>query len=151
MRLVLESIADNHAEYRDWNSTTTQSDRGELLHILLDQLRLKAEYDRIAWTLRPVNMAHRVLARRGATAAAVAWRRRMQDETVDTAKEIIERLDGIEATWGVRLASIGDRIRRPFTMALEQDELESLVRPAVAEMVSGQPVGSGAMLEAKAR
>ena len=151
MRLVLESIAENHAEYRDWNSTTTQSDRGELLHILLDQLRLKAEYDRIAWTLRPVNMAHRVLARRGATAAAVAWRQRMQNETVDTAKEIIERLEGIEATWGVRLASIGDRIRRPFTMALEQDELESLVRPAVAEMVSGQPVGSGAMLEAKAR
>jgi hypothetical protein len=72
LRLVLESVAENHAEYRDWNSTTTQSDRGECLHILLDYLRVKAEHDRIAWTLRPVNMAHRVLARRGAAAAAAS-------------------------------------------------------------------------------
>ena len=69
LRLVLESIAENHAEYRDWNSTTTQSDRGECLHMLLDFLRIKAEHDRIAWTLRPVNMAHGVLARRGVGAA----------------------------------------------------------------------------------
>ncbi len=151
MRLVLESIAENHAEYRDWNSTTTQSDRGELLHILLDHLRLKSEYDRIAWTLRPVNMAHRVLARRGATEAAAAWRRRMQDETVDTAKGIVARLAALEAAWGVRLASVADRVRRPFTTALEQDELESLVGPAVTELLSGQPPGAGAALEAKAR
>ncbi len=151
MRLVLESIAENHAEYRDWNSTTTQSDRGELLHILLDHLRLKSEYDRIAWTLRPVNMAHRVLAKRGVTEAAAAWRRRMQDETVDTAKGIIARLAAIEAAWGVRLASVADRVRRPFTTALEQDELESLVGPAVTELLSGHPAGAGAALEAKAR
>ena len=151
MRLVLESIAENHPEYRDWNSTTTQSDRGEFLHILLDHLRLKAEYDRISWTLRPVNMTHRVLARRGASDAAAAWRRRMQNETVDTAKGIVARLDTLEATWGVRLASIGDRVRRPFTMALEQDELESLVPAAVSEMVSGQPAGAGSAIEAKAR
>jgi hypothetical protein len=151
IRLVLESIAENHAEYRDWNSTTTQSDRGELLHILLDHLRLKAEYDRIAWTLRPVNMAHRVLARRGATDAAAAWRQRMQEETVDTAKGIVARLDALEAAWGVRLASISDRVRRPFTMALEQDELESLVGPAVGELMTAWPEGAGAALEAKAR
>lgn len=151
MRLVLESIAENHPEYRDWNSTTTQSDRGEFLHILLDHLRLKAEYDRISWTLRPVNMTHRVLARRGASDAAAAWRRRMQNETVDTAKGIVARLDTLEATWGVRLASIGDRVRRPFTMALEQDELESLVPAAVSEMVSGQPAGAGSAIEVKAR
>ena len=75
----------------------------------------------------------------------------MQDETVDTAKSIVERLDALEEAWGVRLASIGDRVRRPFTMALEQDDLESLVPAAVSEMVSGQPAGAGAALEAKAR
>ena len=42
-RRVLESVAENHPEYRDWNSTTTQSDRGECLHVLLDFLRIKAE------------------------------------------------------------------------------------------------------------
>ena len=150
LRLVFESIAENHAEYRDWNSTTTQSDRGECLHILLDYLRLKAEYDRIAWTLRPVNMAHRVLARRGAEQAAESWRQRMRDETAETAEELVKRLAQLESRWGVRLASVADRVRRPFTAALEQDELESLVEPAAAELAHGQPSGAGAALEARA-
>jgi hypothetical protein len=149
LRLVLESVAENHAEYRDWNSTTSQSDRGEHLHILLEHLRLKSEYDRIAWTLRPVSMAHRVLARRGVADAAAAWRARMRDETRETATGLVERLAALEAAWGVRLASVGDRIRRPFTAALEQDELEALVPPAVAELVEGRPAGAGSRLEEK--
>jgi hypothetical protein len=150
LRLVLESIAENHAEYRDWNSTTTQSDRGECLHILLDFLRVKAEHDRIAWTLRPVNMAHRVLARRGVVAAAAAWRTRMRDETHDTAAALVQRLADLETHWSVRLASVSDRVRRPFTAALEQDELESIVEPAVAELFTGRPAGAGGEFEAKA-
>lgn len=151
IRLVLESIAENHAEYRDWNSTTSQSDRGENLHMLLDFLRLKAEYDRIAWTLRPVAMAHRVLARRGATTAAVAWRTRMRDETRETVEALVARLVKLEADTGVRLASVGDRVRRPFTSALEQDELEALVEPAARELFTGEPAGAGDRLEERAR
>ena len=150
LRLVLESIAENHAEYRDWNSTTTQSDRGEYLHILLNFLRIKAEYDRIAWTLRPVNMAHRVLARRGVTEAAEAWRGRMRDETRGTADALVSRLSQLEAQWGMRLASISDRVRRSFTATLEQDELEALVEPAVGELFTGSPAGAGDSLERRA-
>ena len=151
LRLVLESIAENHAEYRDWNSTTTQSDRGEHLYILLDFLRIKAEYDRIAWTLRPVNMAHRVLAERGVADAAEAWRGRLRDETIDTATALVTRLSELESQSGVRLVSISDRVRRPFTATLEQDELESLVDPAVAELFTGQPAGAGERLEDRAQ
>ncbi|NBT13398.1 MAG: hypothetical protein EBS56_07435 [Planctomycetia bacterium] len=136
LRLVLECVAENHAEYRDWNSTTTQSDRGEHLHILLDFLRLKAEYDRIAWTLRPVGMAHRVLARRGLHEAAAA--------------DLATRLASLEAFWGVRLASVADRVGRPFTEVLEQDELEALVPPAVREATTGAPVGAGERFERRA-
>ncbi len=151
IRLVLESIAENHAEYRDWNSTTTKSDRGENIHMLLDFLRLKSEYDRIAWTLRPVTMAHRVLARRGESAAAAAWRSRMREETAETAAALVARLGTLEQETGVRLASVGDRVRRAFTAALEQDELESFVEPAVTELTTGKPPGAGAELEARAR
>ena len=150
MRLALECIAENHAEYRDWNSTTTQSDRGECLHILLDFLRLKAEYERIAWTLRPVNMAHRVLARQGVPEAAEAWRGRMRDETQETAAELVDKLKKLEAQWGVRLACIADRVSRPFTAVLEQDELEALVAPAVGELASALDNGAGARFEARA-
>jgi hypothetical protein len=151
LRVVLESVAENHAEYRDWNSTTTHSDRGECLHILLDFLRIKAEYDRIAWTLRPVGMAHRVLVEQGAEAAAEAWRQRMQEETGGAADELAKRLLELERRSGVRLASITDRVRRPFTAMLEQDELETLVLPAVDELLTGEPAGAGDRLERKAR
>jgi hypothetical protein len=150
LRLILEAVAENHAEYRDWNSTTTQSDRGEFLHVLLDFLRIKAEHERIAWTLRPVSMAHRVLTRRGAVAAAGAWRGRMQSETEDTSATLAARLAELESQWGVRLASVSDRVRRPFTLALEQDELESLVDPAVEELFTGAPAGAGRRLEDRA-
>ncbi|NBW87616.1 MAG: hypothetical protein EBR23_12555, partial [Planctomycetia bacterium] len=150
LRLVLEAVAENHAEYRDWNSTTTQSDRGECLHVLLEFLRIKAEHERIAWTLRPVSMAHRVLTRRGAVAAAGAWRGRMQSETEDTSATLAARLTALENQWGVRLASVSDRVRRPFTLALEQDELESLVDPAVEELFTGAPAGAGSRLEERA-
>jgi hypothetical protein len=97
-----------------------------------------------------VSIVHRVLARRGATAAAAAWRGRMREETRDTAAALVQRLTDLEGHWSVRLASVGDRVRRPFTAVLEQDELVSLVEPAVAELFTGQPVGAGGDLEAKA-
>jgi hypothetical protein len=150
VRLVLESIAENHAEYRDWNSTTSQSDRGEYLHILLDFLRIKAEYDRVSWTLRPVGMAHRVLARRGETEAAASWRNRMREETAATSEGLKKRLTEIETNWGLRLASVADCVQRPFTAVLEQDELESLVKPAVRELRLGGQTPAADALEQRA-
>jgi hypothetical protein len=150
IRIVLESIAENHAEYRDWNSTTTQSDRGDCLHILLDFLRVKAEYDRVAWTLRPVGMAHRVLSSRGEQAAAAAWRERMREETESTAAGIRRRLAEAEQQWGLRLASVADRVSRPFTAVLEQDELESLVETTVRELRRGEAGPAGDLLEKRA-
>jgi hypothetical protein len=95
-------------------------------------------------------MAHRVLARRGAVEAAEAWRGRMRDETRDTAAGLEQQLTQLESHWGVRLASVSDRVRRPFTAALEQDELEALVAPAVSELFTGAAPGAGGRLEAKA-
>jgi hypothetical protein len=150
LRLILESVAENHSEYRDWNSTTTQSDRGDYLYVLLEFLRIKAEYERIVWTLRPVSMAHRVLVQSGATEAASAWRQRMEEETVGTANDLIERLLVLQQKTGVRLASVSDRVQRPFTAMLEQDEIESLVEPAVRELLVGEPEGAGGQLETHA-
>ena len=47
--IAIEAALDNYNEYMDYNSSTTQSDRGEMLYTLLDFLRLVAGYDRVAW------------------------------------------------------------------------------------------------------
>ena len=54
LTLALEAVAENYRVYRDYNTTTTQSDHGELLYTLIDFLRLRATYDRVAWNLKPV-------------------------------------------------------------------------------------------------
>ena len=65
LTVTLEAVVENYAEYIDYNSTTTQSDRGEMLYTLLDYLRLRTSYDQVAWKLQPVVQAHEVLVRVG--------------------------------------------------------------------------------------
>ncbi|HEX3725062.1 MAG TPA: hypothetical protein VHV08_02420, partial [Pirellulales bacterium] len=91
LSIIIESVAENYAEYRDYNSTTTQSDRGELLYTLLDFLRLRVHYDRVAWHLKPVLAAHAVLVRRGRTSAAEMWRRALAERTGELADTLLNR------------------------------------------------------------
>ena len=65
LTLIIEAVIENYGEYIDYNSITTQSDRGDMLYTLLDFLRLRANYDRVAWNLRPVLLIHEVLVRDG--------------------------------------------------------------------------------------
>jgi hypothetical protein len=64
LEIVLQAVAENYDEYRDYNTTTTQSDYGNNLFLLLDFLRLKTAYDRDNWRLRPLLLSHEVLCRR---------------------------------------------------------------------------------------
>ena len=65
LQTIAEVIVENYSEYKDYNSTTTQSDHGELLYTLIDCLRLKASYERVCWNIRPIVQAHEVLMRHG--------------------------------------------------------------------------------------
>src|SRR5438105_4641934 len=71
LEVALHAVVENYEEYMDYSATTTQSDYGENLHVLLEFLRLKAVYERFAWQMRPLATAHEVLARRGRDSAAV--------------------------------------------------------------------------------
>jgi hypothetical protein len=88
LSLVLEAIVENYGEYRDYNSTTTQSDRGELLYMLLDFLRLRTRYDRVCWNLKPVVLAHEILVRRGHDKAARIWRKALTERIHDEAEPV---------------------------------------------------------------
>jgi hypothetical protein len=147
LELVLEAIADNYAEYLDYNTTTTQSDRGELLYTLLDFLRLKATYDRVAWNLRPAIMAHEILMRRGRTAAAELWRRALVDRTSQAADRQLNRLAELGKQYGMRLSTVSDRMSERFVQPLAIDRLRSLIRPAMLELHCGQRSTSFELLE----
>jgi hypothetical protein len=140
--LVLETIMEGYEEYRDYNSTTTQSDRGENLYMLLDFLRLKGGYERVVWNMRPVILAHEILVQRGLDEAAEQWRTALADRISDEAERYLVRLQKLQSDYGLRLASVTDRLQQRFLHALVVDRICALVAPAMDVQHAGPAQGA---------
>jgi len=130
---------ENYEEYRDYNTTTTQSDYGENLHVLLEFLRVKVAYDRHAWQFRPRVLGHEVLARRGRAAAAVLWEQALTQMTRELARHHLDQLGRLEQARGIRLGTVGDRLNERFVKPLALDRLCALIEPAMREARRGEP------------
>ncbi|MEM6690105.1 MAG: hypothetical protein AAF664_11800 [Planctomycetota bacterium] len=135
--LVYETLLDHHAEYMDYNSTTTQSDRGNLVWIFLDFLRLKVRYERIAWNLKPVMWAHEVLVRCGLDRAAVMWRRSLAERIDSEADVYQEQLRKLQRLHAIRMPTVADRISERFIQPMTVDRMRSLVAPAMRDVEKG--------------
>ena len=144
---IIQAILENYAEYNDYNHTTTQSDRGELLYCLLDFLRVKVSYERIAWNLQPVVLAHEMLVRHGRSAAAELWRRSVAEQTAETADHHVSRYIELTKKYGMQLPTVADRLQERFVRGLELDRLRALVAPAMQELHEGKPTVSFERLE----
>jgi hypothetical protein len=135
--LVLESIVENYGEYRDYNSTTTQSDRGELLYMLLDFLRLRSRYDRVCWNLKPVVLAHEILVRRSEDDAARIWRKALTERIKDEANQYLVKLAELQKKYAMRMPTVADRLAERFIRPLTIDRIRALVAPAIDEAREG--------------
>ena len=120
--ITIEAVVENYGQYIDYNSITTQSDRGDMLYTLLAFLRLQANYERLAWNLRPVVLAHEVLVRYGGLAAAETWRA-VAERTAPIAEEHLHRFDRLCKKYGMRLPSIAEHLGERFVRPLEVDQL----------------------------
>jgi hypothetical protein len=141
LSLALEAVVENYREYRDYNTTTTHSDHGELLYTLIDFLRLRANYDRVAWNLRPVVMAHEILVRHNRAAAAEMWQQALAERTAETADTNLAQFEELCNEYSVRLPSVAERLGERFTRPLAIDRVRGLVGPAIAaaETSDGEP------------
>jgi hypothetical protein len=133
LQVILQGVVENYEEYKDFNATTTQSDYGDSLYILLDFLRLKTTYERHAWHFRPVVLAHDVLARRGRTDAAVGWEEAFAQLAQEPAAEHLDELARLEREHRVKLSTVADRLKEGFVKPLALDRLCALIEPAVRE------------------
>ncbi len=133
LSLVLESVLENFNEYRDYNTTTTQSDSGELLNIFLEFLVLRTKYDRVCWKLNPVIWAHRILVRKQQTNVARMWRRSLKLRVGNEAKRYIEMLETLRNKHSIQMSSVGRRIEGKFGSDMQIDRLTALVKPAMCE------------------
>jgi hypothetical protein len=133
LALVLQGLVENYEEYKDYNTTTAQSDYGENLYLLLEFLRLKVAYERHAWRLRPLAMAHRVLADANRGDLAASWQDAFERLTSQLADQYETQLNQLEQTHGIRLRTVADRIRERFVKPLALDRLCALVEPAMEQ------------------
>ena len=131
--VVLEAIIDHYSEYRDYNSTTTQSDRGEMLYMLLDFLRLRVRYDRVSWNLKPIYWTHEVLVRAGCHQTAQQWRRALAERIGRESETYIEHLTTLQKKYAMRMPTVADRLHERFTRPMTVDRMRALVGPAVRQ------------------
>lgn len=131
LTIAIEAVVENYREYRDYNTTTTHSDHGEMLYTLVDFLRLRAAYDRVAWNLRPVVMAHEILVRQHRPAAAELWQQALAERTTEVSDEHWARFETLCDQYGIRLASVAERLAERYTRPLAIDRVRALVTPAM--------------------
>ena len=133
LTMVLESVMENFTEYRDYNTTTTQSDHGDKIYILLDFLRLRSSYDRVRWKMKPIIWAHKILVDNKQNNVARMWRRELNSKIAPKADRYLEDLQGLRKKYSIQLQSVGRRIEGRFESQIQIDRLIALVKPAVAK------------------
>ncbi|MDO5308093.1 MAG: hypothetical protein Q4G03_01150 [Planctomycetia bacterium] len=130
---ILECIGENYSEYVDYNSTTTQSDDGAKLYILLDFLRLLAKYERISWNMKPAYWCHDALIRADHNKAAELWKERFKHTVRDVADRYIKSYDNLTKQYGVWLQSVHERLSERFVRPLEVAQMCGLVFDAITQ------------------
>jgi len=142
--IVLHTIEEHYEEYRDYNTTTTQSDYGDNLAVLIDFLRLKVQYDRVAWRMRPLALAHEILCRKEHHAIAERWRENIAENLRPRSEELLAEVTRKEEEHALRLRTIRDRIEERFVQPLLIDRLISLIEPAMRDARAGNGEASPA-------
>jgi hypothetical protein len=134
LTVILEGVIDHYAEYRDYNSTTTQSDRGEMLYMLLDFLRLRIRYERVCWNLKPIFWAHEVLVRGGCHQTAQQWRRALAERVGREADQYLGQLTKLQEQYAMKMPTVADRLGERFLIPMTIDRMRALVRPAMKQL-----------------
>lgn len=150
LTLVFESILDHHAEFLDYNSTTTQSDRGDLIYMFHDFLRLRVRYDRVAWNLKPVFLAHEILVRSRFDNAAVIWRRSLSERIGAKADIYVTKLRSLQREYAMRMPTVADRILERFVQPMTIDRMRALIEPATHDAEANRPSGAFDLLQREA-
>ncbi len=128
LTLILESVCENYSEYRDYNSTTTQSDRGEQLFVLLDFLRLQARFHRIWWNLRPITLIYELLLRHEFEQLSRFCGEELLHQVFPISAQLVSELRKLQKKYSVEIATVADRIVLRYKHFLAEEQLRALVR-----------------------
>ena len=139
LRLIIESVLENYEDYLDYNSMTVQSDYGQNLYILLEFLKLKAEFLRRQWMLKPFIVAHRVLLLHEQWELAEAWENELATQFRGWDEVFLKKYERLRKMHGIHLAGLYELLKGGCLRPLQEAHIAALVRPAMRELSIGQP------------
>jgi hypothetical protein len=135
---VYTIIVDRFDRFLEYNTTTTQSDYGEMIFSLLDFLRLESQYDRDAWDLTPQIIVHEVLVRHGLFEAADVREAAFELQTSELADQRLADLHRLQKKYGMRMPTITDHLNERFVKPLAVNRILALVPEAVRDARLGK-------------
>ena len=135
---VYSVIVDRFDRFLEYNTTTTQSDYGEMIYCLLDFLRLEALYDRDAWNLTPLVIVHEVLVRHGLLDAAEIREAAFEIQTSELADRHLADLRRLQQKYGMRMPTITDHLKERFVKPLAVNRILALVDQSVQDAREGR-------------
>ncbi|MEW4526397.1 hypothetical protein [Maioricimonas sp. JC845] len=138
LETIYSIVVDKFDRFLEYNTTTTQSDYGEMFFCLLEFLRAESRYDRDAWNLLPVTLVHEILARSGHTEAATVWATTYEAQTADLADQHLEHLEELERRYGMRMPAIADHLNQRFVKPLAVNRMLALVKQSVDDARRGR-------------
>lgn len=137
LETVLSIVVDRFDRFLEYNTTTTQSDYGEMLFCLIDFLRVETNYDRYAWSLTPMTIVHEMLVRDGHTEAASVWATTFEAQTSELADQHLDELSLLEQKYGVLMPTIRDHLNQRFVKPLAVNRMLALVKQSVHDAARG--------------
>jgi hypothetical protein len=138
LETIYSIVVDRFDRFLDYNTTTTQSDYGEMLYCLLDFLRVEAHYDRDAWHMLPLTIVHEMLARGGHDEAAEAWSATFEVQTEDLADRHLTDLTALRDRYGMHMPTIFDHVNQRFVKPLSVNRMLAHVDRAVRDSATGR-------------
>jgi hypothetical protein len=137
LETIYSIVVDKFDRFLEYNTTTTQSDYGNMFYCLLDFLRLEARYDRDSWSMSPITLVHEMLTRLQETEAAKLWEGTYEAQTTDLAARHLQDISGLQRAYGMRMPTIADHLNQRFIKPLAVNRILALVDQAVKDSLAG--------------
>jgi len=117
---------------------TTQSDYGQNLHILIDFLRLKCEYQRRHWMLKPFFLVHRCLINWQLWDLAEIWEETVESHFQGWSEVFVKKYNRIRNSHGIHLPGLFETLNKGLGFPLAMQHVLGLVRHVIRELETGQ-------------
>ncbi len=137
LKVIFDAVVDKFDRFVEYNSTTTQSDYGEMFYCLLDFLRIEAAYERDDWKMVPLLIAHKVLAQQDRNESALIWEAVFEANSEEMAKKHLKKLQQTESEYKINLPLISDHLNERFVKPLAVNRMMALVPRAMKDARNG--------------